>query len=142
MAIAHFGSNVKVHYTVRLDDGSVVDSTLEHEPFQFTIGIGQAIPGFEKALLGMNVGESKTVRVDVEEAYGPHYRELITEMERNQFPPDLGLEIGQHLEMPRPDGQHDLMTVLKVTDNTVVMDRNHPLAGKNLIIDIKLLEIL
>ena len=142
MAIANFGNTVKIYYTVKLDDGTVVDSTLDQEPFMFAIGMGQAIPGFEKAIMGMNVGESKTVLVKVEEAYGPQYKELITEVERNQFPSDFNFEVGQHLEMPRPDGQYDLMTVLNITENTVTLDRNHPLAGKDLTIEIKLLEIL
>jgi peptidylprolyl isomerase len=142
MAVANFGNTVKVHYVVKLDDGTVVDSTHEHEPFQFTIGMGQAIAGFEKAIMGMNVGESKTVKVDVEEAYGPYYRELITEIDRNQFPSDFKFEVGQHVEIPHPEGQNELLTVLKVTEKTIVMDRNHPLAGKILTIDIKLMEVL
>jgi len=142
MAVVNFGNTVKVHYTVKLDNGTVVDSTSDHEPFMFTLGMGQAIPGFEQAVMGMNAGESKTVKVGVEEAYGPYYKELITEIDRKQFPSDFKFEIGQHLEIPRPDGQTDLLTVLKVTENTVVMDRNHPLAGKDLAIEITLVEIL
>lgn len=142
MAVANFGNTVKVQYTVKLDDGTVVDSTPENEPFQFTIGLGQAIAGFEKAIMGMNIGESKTVKVDVEEAYGPYYKELITEVDREEFPSDFKFEVGQHIEMPGPEGQSSLLTVLKITEKTVIMDRNHPLAGKDLTIDIKLLEIL
>ena len=142
MAVVNFGNTVKVHYTVRLDNGTVVDSTHEQEPFQFTIGMGQAIAGFETAIMGMTVGESKTVKVDVEDAYGPYYKELVTEIEKDKFPPDFQFEVGQHIEIPHPDGQRELLTVFKVAEKTVVMDRNHPLAGKNLTIDIKLLEIL
>lgn len=142
MAVANFGNMVKVRYTVKLDEGTVVDSTPEGEPFLFTLGLGQAIPGFENAIMGMSAGESKTVKVGVEEAYGPHYKELVTEMDRKQFPSDFNFEVGQHLEFPQPDGQNELLTVLKVTEDTVVMDRNHPLAGKELTIEITLLEIL
>ncbi|MFZ5908192.1 MAG: FKBP-type peptidyl-prolyl cis-trans isomerase [Nitrospirota bacterium] len=142
MSVANFGNTVKVHYTVKLDDGKVVDSTPEDQPFQFTLGMGQAIPGFEQAVMGMKTGESKTVRVGAEEAYGPYFKELITELDRHQFPSDFKFEVGQHLEMPLPDGQSELMTVLKVTDTTLVMDRNHPLAGKDLTIDVALVEIL
>lgn len=142
MAKANFGNTVKVHYSVKLDDGKVVDSTFDHEPFMFTIGIGQVIPGFDKAIMGMSPGTSKTVKVSVEEAYGPYYKELITEADRSEFPADFKFEVGQHLELPRADGQFDLVTVLKVSEKTVILDRNHPLAGKEMTIDIQLLEIL
>jgi FKBP-type peptidyl-prolyl cis-trans isomerase 2 len=142
MVQAQFGNTVKVHYTVRLDDGTVVDSTKEHGPFTFTIGLGAAIPGFEKEIMGMNLGESKTVKVTVEEAYGPYYKELIKEVDREKFPADFNFEAGQRLELPREDGQSDLVTVLRVSDKTIILDTNHPLAGKDLNIDIELLEVL
>ncbi|MBM4146920.1 MAG: peptidylprolyl isomerase [Nitrospira sp.] len=142
MAEVSFGNTVKVHYVVKLDDGTVVDSTLEHEPFIFTTGAGQAIPGFETAILGMSSGASKTVKVSVEDAYGPYYKELITEEDKSEFPDDFKFEVGQHIEIPSPDGQIGLVTVLNVSEKTVILDRNHPLAGKELTIDIQLLEIL
>ena len=142
MAEVNFGNTVKVHYSVKLEDGTVVDSTLEHEPFTFTTGAGQAIAGFESAILGMSVGTSKTVKVPVEDAYGPYYKELIKEFDRSDFPDDFTFEIGQHLELPLQEGQFGLATVLNVTEKTVILDGNHPLAGKNLTIDIQLLEIL
>jgi peptidylprolyl isomerase len=142
MVTANFGNTVKVHYTVKLDDGTVVDSTLDHDPFTFTLGMFQAIPGFEKAVIGMSPGTSKTAKVDVEDAYGQYYKELIKEVERDKFPADFKFEIGQHLEVPRGDGQSDLLTVVGVSEKTVIFDTNHPLAGKNLTIDIQLLEIL
>jgi peptidylprolyl isomerase len=142
MAQAQFGSTVKVHYTVRLDDNTVFDSSKDHEPFVFTIGMGAVIPGFELGIMGMNAGESKTLRVSVEDAYGPYHKELIKEVERDKFPDDFKFEVGQHLELPREDGQADLFTVLKVADKTVVLDTNHPLAGKELTIDIELLEVM
>jgi FKBP-type peptidyl-prolyl cis-trans isomerase 2 len=142
MAQAQFGNTVKVYYTVRLDDGTVFDSTKDHEPFTFTIGLGAAIPGFEKELMGMSTGESKTVKVSVEEAYGSYYRELIKEVDRDQFPADFKFEIGQRLEIPGEDGCSALVTVLGVSEKSVILDTNHPLAGKELIIDIELLEVL
>jgi peptidylprolyl isomerase len=142
MAQANFGNTVKVHYTVKLDDGSIVDSTLDHEPFMFTLGTGAAISGFEDGVMGMNVGESKTVKLSVEDAYGPYYKELIKEVDRDNFPPDFKFEVGQQLELPRSDGQFDLVTVLQVSEKSVIFDTNHPLAGKELTIDIKLLEVL
>ena len=137
-----FGNTVKIHYTVKLDDGTIVDNTKDHEPFTFTLGMMQVIPGFELAVMGMSPGTSKTVKVDVEKAYGQYYRELITEVDRSNFPADFQFDVGQQLEMPREDGQYDLVTVLKVTEKAVLLDRNHPLAGKDLTIDIQLLEII
>ena len=142
MTTANFGNTVKVHYTVKLDDGTVVDSTLDRDPFTFTLGMSQAIPGFEKAVTDMSPGTSKTVKVDVEDAYGQYYKELIKEVDRSKFPADFKLEIGQHLEIPREDGQSDLVTVVGVSEKTVIFDTNHPLAGKTLTIDVQLIEIL
>jgi peptidylprolyl isomerase len=141
MAQAHFGNTVKVHYTVKLDDGTVFDSTKDHEPFTLTIGLGAAIPGFEKELMGMSAGESKTVKVSVEDAYGAYYKELIKEVDRDQFPDDFKFEIGQRLEIPGENGQSALVTVLGVSEKSVILDTNHPLAGKELTIDIELLEV-
>jgi peptidylprolyl isomerase len=142
MAQVQFGNTVKVHYTVRLANGKVVDSTHDHEPFMFTVGLGSVIPGFEKELMGMNTGETKTFKVSVDDAYGPYYKELIKEVDRTEFPADFKFEVGQQLEFPGPDGQSGLVTVLNVSENTVIFDTNHPLAGKELSIDIELLEVL
>jgi FKBP-type peptidyl-prolyl cis-trans isomerase 2 len=142
MNTATFGKTVKVHYRVKLDDGTIVDDTRDHEPFIFTLGMMQVIPGFELAVMGMSPGTSKTVEVDVEKAYGPRFRELVTEVDRSDLPADFKFEVGQHLEMPREDGQYDIVTVLNITEKTVTLDKNHPLAGKNLTLDIELLEII
>ena len=142
MTDAQFGRTVKVHYTVRGEDGAVVDSTEGHEPFTFTVGTGAVIPGFEVAIIGMKVGESKTVKVPVDDAYGPYYKELIKEVDRETFPDDFTFEVGQHLHIPGPDNQSQLVTVLKVSEKTLVFDLNHPLAGKELSIDIQVLEVL
>ena len=142
MAVVNFGNTVKVHYAVKLEDGTIVDSTFDHEPFIFTTGTGQVIPGFELAILGMSVGTSKTVKVTAEQAYGPYYKELITETEKSEFPDDFNFEVGQHIEIPQPDGTIGLVTVLSISEKTVIFDRNNPLAGKDLTIDIQLLEIL
>jgi peptidylprolyl isomerase len=142
MAQAQFGNTVKVNYTVKLGDGTVFDSTKDHEPFTFTIGLGSVIAGFEKGIMGMSTGESKTVKVTVEDAYGPYYKELIKEVDREKFPEDFKFEVGQHLELPGGDGQTALVTVLGVSEKSVILDTNHPLAGKELTIDIELLEVL
>ena len=141
MAKAQFGNMVKVQYTVRLDDGTVVDSTKEHGPFTFSIGLGATIPGFEKEIMGMSAGESKTVKLSVDDGYGPYYRELIKEVDRDKFPAEFKFEVGQQLELPGADGQSAVVTVLQVSEKTVILDTNHPLAGKELTIDIELLEV-
>jgi len=141
MAKAQFGNMVKVQYTVRLDDGTVVDSTKEHGPFTFSIGLGATIPGFEKEIMGMSAGESKTVKLSVEDGYGPYYKELIKEVDLDKFPAEFKFEVGQQLELPGADGQSALVTVLQVSEKTVILDTNHPLAGKELTIDIELLEV-
>ncbi len=142
MAEVKFGDTVKVHYSIRLEDNSVFDSTFNAQPFQFTIGQGQVIPGFEQAIIGMSPGTSKTIKVPSDEAFGPHREELIVEVDRNLFPPELKLEIGQHLQIPQPDSQPIIATVVNLTESKVILDENHPLAGKDLIIDIQLLEIV
>lgn len=142
MATANFGNTVKVHYTVKLNDGTVVDSTMEHGPFTFTLGMGQVIPGFEKAVMDMSPGTSKTVKIDMEDAYGQYYQELIKEVDRDHFPDDFNFVVGQHLEIPADDRKTTLVTVVGTTEKTVILDTNHPLAGKELTIDIQLLEIL
>ena len=141
MAQVQFGNTVKVHYTVKLDDGTVVDSTKDKEPFTFTIGVGAAIPGFEKEIMSMSTGESKTVKVPVDDAYGPYYKELIKEVDRDQFPTDFKFEVGQRLEIPSGDGQSALVTVRGVSKKSVIFDTNHPLAGKELTIYIQLLDV-
>lgn len=142
MDTANFGRTVKIHYTVKLDDGTVIDSTLNHEPFIFTLGMGQVIAGFEMAVMDMSPGSSKSVKIDVEDAYGPYYKELIKELDLSEFPADFKFEVGQHLEIPGADGKSDVVTVLGVTEKTVILDTNHPCAGKDLIVDIELLEIM
>lgn len=142
MAEAIFGNTVKAHFSVKLEDGSVFDSTFDLEPMTFTIGMGQVIPGFEDAVIGMGTGTSKTVTVSADKAFGPYYQELIIKVKRDDFSPDFVFEKGQNLQFLDDTGQQVQATVVNITDTTVTLDKNHPLAGKDLIIDIKLLEIL
>ena len=142
MGTANYGNTVKVHYTVKTEDGTVVDSTAEHGPFTFSIGMGQVIPGFETAVMGMEQGTSKTAKISVEDAYGPYHKELVKEVELDKFPPGFTFEAGKHYDLPNQDGTADVVTVLQVNEKTVVLDTNHPLAGKELTIDIELLEIM
>ena len=141
MAQAKSGDTVKVNYTGKLTDGSEFDSSKDREPLQFTIGEGQLILGFEEAIVGMNIGDSKTVNVPVEKAYGPHREEWVMDIDRNEFPKDLEPEVGQRLQLRQDDGEIVVVQVSAVTEETVTLDANHPLAGEDLIFEIELLEI-
>ncbi len=133
---------VKVHYTGRLADGSVFDSSAEREPLQFTIGEGQVIPGFEQAVVGMAPGELKTVVIPADEAYGPYRGEMVIPVSREEFPPHIEPSIGQRLQVMQGNGETLIVTVAEVTDSQVMLDANHPLAGQDLTFDIRLEEIV
>ncbi|RMG59214.1 MAG: peptidylprolyl isomerase [Deltaproteobacteria bacterium] len=135
------GDTVKVHYTGSLEDGTVFDSSRERDPLEFTVGEGKLIAGFENAVIGMAVGESKKVNIPSEEAFGPHREELVLEVEKSMFPPHINPFEGQQLQIPQQDGRTVAVTVTKITDDKVTLDANHPLAGKDLIFDIEVVEI-
>ena len=135
------GQTVKVHYTGRLDDGTVFDSSASREPLQFTVGENQVIGGFEKAVVGMTPGESKTARIPADEAYGSHRGELVIDVDKAQFPEGLKPELNQRLKVSHTDGTESIVTVTKVSESTVTLDANHPLAGEDLTFDLQLVEI-
>ena len=141
MSTVKSGDTVKVHYTGRLEDGTVFDSSLNREPLQFTVDKGEVISGFEEAVKGMEVGEKKTVTIPADKGYGPHFDELVMKVERSRFPENIHPEIGQYLEIQEADGRTMLVSVVGMDDQTVTLDANHPLAGKTLIFDIEVLEI-
>lgn len=141
MAEAKHGDAVTVHYTGKFEDGTVFDTSRDREPMQFTVGQGKLIPGFEQAVVGMNPGESKSTTLQPEEAYGPHHEQMVQIVDRKQVPPELKLEVGQHLEVRRPDGQTATVMVTDVSDASVTLDGNHPLAGKPLVFEIELVAI-
>jgi peptidylprolyl isomerase len=142
MAQAKQGDTVRLHYTGKLQDGTVFDTSRERHPLQFTIGNGKVIAGFEQAVIGMIVGESRTSTIPVEQAYGPRRDDMIIKMNRNQLPPDMAPKVGQRLELTQTDDQSFLATVTEVTDATLTLDANHPLAGKELIFDLELISIV
>lgn len=141
MAEAKNGDAVTVHYTGKLEDGTVFDSSVSRDPLQFTLGEGLLIPGFEQAVLGMSPGESKTAQVSADQAYGPHREEMVVEIDRQEFPPHFQPEIGQQLQIPQSDGRVTRLIVTDVSEKQVTLDANHPLAGRDLVFDIQLLEI-
>jgi len=135
------GDTVKVHYTGKLTDGTVFDSSRERDPLEFTIGEGQIIPGFEEAVEGLEQGEQTQAEVPAEKAYGERNEQAIIEVEREKLPEDLEPEVGQQLQMQQPDGQPIPVRVTDVSEAKVTLDANHPLAGETLNFEIELVEV-
>jgi peptidylprolyl isomerase len=150
MAQAKEGDRVKVHYTGKLEDGTVFDSSecaedecgCGHGPMEFTIGAGEVIPGFDAGVKGLSVGEAKTIHIPVDDAYGERIEEMVAVVPRADLPPEMKPEVGQQLEVTQEDGQIFQVTVIDANDETITIDANHPLAGQALNFDIKLVEIL
>ena len=134
------GDRVRVHYTGRLGDGQVFDSSRDGEPLEFTVGAGEVIPGFDEAVSGMQVGESKTIEIEPDDAYGPRRDALVTQVSREaaQFPVEP--QVGMHFGLPLQDGNQLEVVITEVTDTHVTIDGNHPLAGEKLIFDVELVE--
>jgi peptidylprolyl isomerase len=141
MSQAKAGDTVKIHYTGTLDDGSQFDSSSGRDPLEFTVGSGQVIPGFDKAVEGMAVGDQKKVRIEAEDAYGERSDQMIQEVPKSALPDDLEPEEGMGLQARGQDGRVINLTVTEVGDETITVDGNHPLAGKPLNFDIELVSI-
>jgi peptidylprolyl isomerase len=158
MAQAKNGDKVRVHYTGTLEDGSIFDSSETGSdecsddscgcgsqsggPLEFVIGEGSLIPKFETAVIGLEPGQKVQVRIASEDAYGPRAEEMVAVIERSEIPPDINPEPGQQMEVILQDGTAMPVMVIEVTDTTVTLDANHPLAGQDLTFDITLVEIL
>lgn len=150
MSHAKNGDTVKIHYTGKLADGMEFDTSKGSDPLSFTLGKQEVIPGFEKAVKGLAVGDSRTVEIPSDQAYGPHRAEMVIEARRSEMPEGLELKVGRQLE-GRSEGldegegtgepQKVIFTITGVTDDEVTLDANHPLAGKDLTFDIELVEI-
>ncbi|RLE05794.1 MAG: peptidylprolyl isomerase [Candidatus Aminicenantes bacterium] len=135
------GDTVKVNYVGSFDDGVVFDSSEGKEPLEFTVGEGMLIPGFENALVGMEPGEKKTVRVEPQDAYGDYDENLVLTMPLDRVPEDINPEVGMELQLISQSGQKLPVVVKDVQKEAIILDANHPLAGKVLVFDIELLEI-
>ena len=142
MTKAKTGDRVKVHFEGYLEDGTVFGSTMGDEPFEFTIGEKNMLSGFENAVIGMQKGDTKTITLPPEEAYGLHKKELVSVMEKSGFPKEINLEIGKRLRVRTQDGIYTMVTIKDFTEDRIVLDENDPLAGKTLIFKIELVEIL
>ena len=132
---------VKVHYTGKLSNGQVFDSSLEREPLEITLGQGALIPGFEKGILSMTLNEKKTINIPVEEAYGPVQEELLYDVKKEQLPQDMAPEVGMGLASKDENGREVQFRIAEVKEDHIVVDANHPLAGQDLTFELELLEI-
>jgi peptidylprolyl isomerase len=135
------GDTVKIHYSGTLNDGTQFDSSQGREPLEFGLGAGQVIPGFEKAVEGMSVGESKSFTIPPEEAYGAHRAELVQDVPKTALPEDLTPAVGMQLQGTGGNGQTMNLVVTEVKDEAITVDGNHPLAGQDLNFEIELVEI-
>jgi FKBP-type peptidyl-prolyl cis-trans isomerase 2 len=135
------GDEVQVHYTGKLEDGTVFDTSEDGEPLSFTVGENKVIPGFEEAVTGMEPGDSKTTEVEPEEAYGEHRDDMVMEMERDQIPQDVDPEVGQQLQLRLENGQTVPVLITALGEDTVTIDANHPLAGRTLLFEIELVDV-
>ncbi len=142
MSNAEAGDTVRIHYTGRLDDGATFDSSVGHDPLEFILGAGHVITGFDEAVTGMAVGEEKSVRLEVDAAYGPRDEDLVHVVARDQIPAEIELEVGTGLQTSDPDGNTTRLVVRELRDADVVLDANHPLAGEALTFDLHLVEIV
>lgn len=141
MSKAKDGDMVRVHYTGKLEDGTIFDSSKDGEPLELTIGAGNVIQGFEKGVIGVERGGSKTITIPPEEAYGPVQEGLIANVKKENFPKNITPVIGEQLQLRQRDGNIVDVTITEIEGDTVTLDANHPLSGKTLIFDIELVEI-
>ena len=142
MAQAKHGDTVRVHYTGKSDAGKILISSADSDPLQFTIGEGKIISGFEQAVIGMTPGESKTEKVPAHQAFGPYKEESVLEFDRKRIPPEIKPEVGKKIQIRQADKTKTLAVVTDISESKVTLDANHPLAGKDLVFDIQLLEIV
>jgi len=142
MSTAKSGDKVRLHYTGKLDDGSVFDSSNGQAPLEFVVGSGQVIPGLDKEIPGMQVGETKTVKVPCDEAYGQHDPSARQSVPREAIPADIPLTPGAQLQAQAEGNQIIAVTVVSADETEVILDANHPLAGKDLTFEIELVELV
>lgn len=142
MEKAKNGDTVKIHYTGTLENGQVFADSREKQPLEFTLGSGKIIPGIERGIIGMKSGETKTIEIPPEEAYGQRREDLLVEIPKSELPDNIKDAKGQRIQMQKPDGGLIEVTVTEVNENTVSMDANHPLAGQTLYFNLELVEIV
>ncbi len=142
MTQAKSGDTDRIHYTGTLEDGTQFDSSAGRDPLEFALGGGQVIPGFDNAVDGMAVGDSKTVTIPPEEAYGQRHEQLVQQVSRSALPDEIEPAVGMQLQSQSPEGQVMMLVVTEVEEESITVDANHPLAGQALTFDIELVEIV
>jgi len=135
------GDTVKVHYHGRLTDGTTFDSSEGREPLEFEVGSGMVIKGFDEGLLGMAIGEKKTIEIPVDDAYGVKDPQMVMDFPVDRFPAEMKPEVGMRLNMTNGSGQQIPVVIVEVKPDAVILDANHPLAGEDLIFDLELVAI-
>ncbi len=141
MKQAKNGDTVKVHYTGKLENGEVFDTSKERQPLEFRIGGGELIPGFEEGIIDMEIGEKKNITIPSEKAYGPKREELIIKIAKENLPDDIKPAIGNQLQVNQKDGNIINLTITGIDEDTITLDANHPLAGYDLFFEVELMEI-
>ncbi len=136
------GDTIRVHYKGKLEDGSVFDTSEGRDPLGFKVGAGHVIQGFDEGVIGMKIGDKKEIFIPFEKAYGDYREDLIVSFLKEQLPEDIEFELGMKLQMPSDHGIMIPITVIEITDKEVFLDANSDLAGKNLIFDVELVEIM
>ena len=136
------GDKVKLHYHGKLSSGETFDSSAGRDPLEFEVGSGMVIKGFDDGVTGMVVGDKKTINIPFMEAYGPVNPEMVIDMPKDRFPADMQLETGMPLMMSDGQGHQFQVTVTEIREESVILDANHPLAGKDLTFDLELVEIV
>ena len=142
MALAKSGDTVRINYTGRLDDGTVFKTSCGYKPLEFRIGKSTLIPAFQETVVGMKPGNSRTVKIVAGEAYGPRHEQMVVAVDRNKFPENVKPSVGLELDICQQNGKVSLVKVVDVSECSVTLDANHPLAGKDLTFDIELVEII
>lgn len=136
------GDKVRIHYTGKLENGKVFDSSDDIDPLEFKIGDEQVIVGLEDAVIGMEQNEKKTIKIPAEKAYGPYHDELVVAVDKSKFPVQITPRLGEKLKVQQPDGKINIFTVIDISEAKVTLDANYPLAGENLTLDIQLVDIV
>lgn len=141
MSDAKTGDTVKVHYNGKFDDGEVFDSSEGRDPLAFKLGEGSVIQGFEEAVTGMTVGDTKEQKIPAEMAYGPYFDDLSLDVKKDQLPADMVPAVGQQLEVGQEDGSTVPVRITAIAEDSITLDANHPLAGKDLTFNITLVSV-
>ncbi len=135
------GDKVKLHYKGTFEDGKEFDSSLNNEPLVFTVGNGEVIRGLDEAIIGMEKSQKKKIHIPSDKAYGSFQKELLVTIKKDTIPVDISLKVGEQLQIPNQDGIPIIVTIKEITEDSVILDANHPLAGQNLIFEIEIIDI-